>query len=244
VIHVDEIPAALDQLLAGRGAKNHDLVYATLDPALTRFEALGKDDQQAFRDLVAKFISVYGFIAQIVDYTDKEREGHYVYARALESRLPRDTSGSIDIGSDVVLTHLRTEMTAKGRGELPGGAGDVKVGFSGGKEHEVNKENLSKIIDELNERFGLDLDESDQLLFDQFEQEWEKDPEIVAIAKANDFENFRLVFERMFLATILKRVDDNEEIFKRILDDKAFQALIKEWYAKRVFDALNKKPKS
>jgi len=48
------------------------------------------------------------------------------------------------------------------------------------------------------------------------------------------------VFERMFLATILKRVDDNEEIFKRILDDEAFQALIKEWYAKRVFDALNK----
>ncbi len=240
VIHVDEIPAALDQLLAGRGAKNHDLVYATLDPALTRFEALGKDDQQAFRDLIAKFISVYGFIAQIVNYTDKDREGHYVYARALESRLPRDSSGSIDIGSDVVLTHLRTEMTHEGSGELPGGSGDVKVGFSGGKEHEIDKENLSKIIDELNERFGLDLDESDQLLFDQFEQEWEKDPEIVAIAKANDFDNFRLVFERMFLATILKRVDDNEEIFKRILDDEAFQALIKEWYAKRVFDALNK----
>jgi hypothetical protein len=44
----------------------------------------------------------------------------------------------------------------------------------------------------------------------------------------------------MFLETILKRVDDNEEIFKRILDDEAFRTLIKEWYAKRVFDALNK----
>ena len=240
VIHVDEIPAALEQLIAGRGARNHDLVYATLDPALARFEMLSKDEQQTFRDLIAKFISVYGFIAQIVNYTDKDREGHYVYARALESRLPHDASGSINIGSDVVLTHLRTEMTQQGSGELPGGAGDIKVGFSGGKEHEINKENLSKIIDELNERFGLDLDESDQLLFDQFEQEWENDPEIVAIAKANDFDNFRLVFERMFLATILKRVDDNDDIFKRILDDDAFQALIKEWYAKRVFDALNK----
>jgi type I restriction enzyme R subunit len=131
-------------------------------------------------------------------------------------------------------------MTAQGSGQLPGGAGDIRVGFSGGKEHEIDKENLSKIIDELNERFGLNLDESDQLLFDQFEQEWEKDPEIVAIATANDFENFRLAFERMFLETILKRVDDNEEIFKRILDDEAFRTLIKEWYAKRVFDALNK----
>lgn len=37
-----------------------------------------------------------------------------------------------------------------------------------------------------------------------------------------------------------QRVDDNEDIFKRILDDEALQAQIKEWHAKCVFEAPNK----
>ncbi len=33
-------------------------------------------------------------------------------------------------------------------------------------------------MDELNERFGSNLNEQDQLLFDQFEETWLADPEV------------------------------------------------------------------
>ena len=45
--------------------------------------------------------------------------------------------------------------------------------FSGrGKEHGLEKEHLSWIVDIKNERFGLQLGDADQLLFDQLRESW------------------------------------------------------------------------
>ena len=69
--------------------------------------------------------------------------------------------------------------------------------FSGrGPEHEPDPEHLSRIVEVINERFGLDLGDTDQLLFDQFEETWAADEELAARARENAFENFRLVFDR------------------------------------------------
>jgi hypothetical protein len=50
--------------------------------------------------------------------------------------------------------------------------GEVKsvYGDGAGRQQELDMEHLSEIVDTLNERFGLNLNERDQLLFDQFEQ--------------------------------------------------------------------------
>jgi type I restriction enzyme R subunit len=239
VIHADEIPAAVAELLAGKNVANHDKVYARLDPALARFENLDEDDQDEFRDLLGRFVSLYGFVAQIVDFTDVNLERDYVYSRALQFRLPGQEVESIDIGSEVALTHLRTEQTGSGKASLTDGDGTVTAIFSGkGKQHDPEHETLSKIIDALNERFGLNLDEEDQLLFDQFEETWVADPEVAAQARNNEFDNFRLVFDRMFMGTVVGRMDDNEAIFKRILDDPDFQQTLMDLYAMRVYRRL------
>jgi type I restriction enzyme R subunit len=241
VIDPNEIPGAVAELLAGRNVANHDRVYASLDPALDRFEQLETDDQADFRDVLGRFVSLYGFIAQIVSFTDVEMERAYVYARALEMRLPGREIEAIDIGSEVALTHLRTEQIGQGSASLVEGDGTVSAVFSGkGPQHDPEAAELSRIIDQLNERFGTDLDERDQLLFDQFEETWIADPEVAAQAKHNKYDNFRLVFDRMFLNTVVGRMDANEAIFKRLLDDQEFQKTLMDLYALRVYDRLNK----
>jgi len=87
----------------------------------------------------------------------------------------------------------------------------------------------------LNERFGLNLGQRDQLLFDQFEETWVANPDIAAQARNNTLDNFRLVFDRTSLRTIVGRMDENEAIFKRILDDPEFQATLMDLYATRVY---------
>ncbi len=115
--------------------------------------------------------------------------------------------------------------------------GEVKsiFGEGRGKQNEPELEHLSQIVDELNERFGLNLNERDQLLFDQFEETWVSDPEVAAQAQNNTIENFRLVFDRMFMGTVVGRMDDNEAIFKRILDDEEFREVLMDLYAARVY---------
>ncbi|HEX2708453.1 MAG TPA: hypothetical protein VHM66_10660, partial [Solirubrobacterales bacterium] len=54
----------------------------------------------------------------------------------------------------------------------------------------------------------------------------------------NSIENFRLVFDRKFLETIVTRVDANDEIFKKILEDEDFHATLGDFYLRKVYQRL------
>lgn len=103
-------------------------------------------------------------------------------------------------------------------------------------------EHLSSIIEVLNERFGTDLTDTDKLLFDQFEESWIADSELADQAQNNTLDNFRLVFDKKFLQTIVTRVDANEEIFKKILDDQDFREALGEFYLRKVYQRLQTSP--
>ena len=235
VLRAEEVEATVAAIIS----KDHGKVYAGLDPAVERFRDLDEDDRLAFKDALDKFVRTYSFLSQVVDFGDSKLERDYIYCRALAARL-RDASTveRLDLGEEVELTHLRNEVTFAGSLSLDAEEGVVKTifGEGRGKQGEPNVEHLSEIVDELNERFGLNLDERDQLLFDQFEEAWAANEEVSAQAKASSFDNFRLAFDRVFLDTVVRRMDDNEAIFKRILDDQEFQSVLMEFYAKRVFE--------
>ena len=237
VLRPEEIEATVALLLAG-DAKAHGRVYAALDSAVERFGALGEEDRLGFKDALDKFVRTYSFLSQVVAFGDSKLERDYTYCRALASRL-RDSASveRLDLGTEVELTHLKTEITFEGSLSLDADAGEVKTIFGEGRGRQTDPqlEHLSEIIDELNERFGLGLDERDQLLFDQFEETWAADPDVVDQARSNTLENFRLVFDHRFLDTVVSRMDENEAIFKRILDDEEFRQVLMDLYAGRVY---------
>ncbi|MGC2207519.1 MAG: type I restriction endonuclease [Candidatus Dormiibacterota bacterium] len=238
VLRPDETEATVAALLASPDPGSHGQVYAALDPAVERFAALGEGDRFEFKDALDKFVRTYSFLSQVVSFVDPKLERDYICCRALASRV-RDASRveRLDLGEQVELTHLRTEMTFEGSLALDSDTGEVQTIFGEGlgRQTEPELEHLSEIVAELNERFGLNLNEQDQLLFDQFEETWVADPEVVAQARGNTLENFRLVFDDRFLGTVVSRMDENEAIFKRILDDDDFRQALLEMYATRVY---------
>ena len=244
VLRPEEIQATATALLAGDGT-SHGQVYALLDPAVERFRALAEQDRLAFKDALDKFCRTYSFLSQVVSFTDTKLERDYAYCRALAARL-RDaaTVERLDLGAEVELTHLRTELTYEGSLSLTGEDGEVATifGEGAGKQNEPPVEHLSEIVSELNQRFGLNLDQRDQLLFDQFEQTWITDPEVILQARNNTPENFRLVFGSRFLSTVIARMDDNEAIFKRILDDEQFRQALIDLYTTRVYRKARDQP--
>ncbi len=237
VLRPEEIEATVALLLAG-DTKSHGKVYAALEPAVERFTSLVEEDRLAFKDALDKFVRTYSFLSQVVAFGDSKLERDYTCCRALAARLRDATSVErLDLGTEVELTHLKTEMTFEGSLALDADAGEVKTifGEGRGRQSDPQLEHLSEIVDELNERFGLNLDERDQLLFDQFEETWAADPDVVDQARSNTLENFRLVFDHRFLDTVVSRMDENEAIFKRILDDEEFRQVLMDLYAGRVY---------
>ncbi len=239
VFRDEEIERVVAALTAAGGSPSHGAVYAGLDPAVDRFKLLGEDDQVEFRDALTRFVNVYGFLSQVVTFTDPALERDWLYCRALDACLPGRDSERLDLGSEVQLSHLRIEQTHQGSASLAAGEGSVRAIFDGrGKQHEPDEAPLSEIIKVINERFGLNLDDSDRLLLEQYKAEMVADEELAAQARANDLEQFRIVFDRKFLNHIVARMGDNEAIFKRILDDEEFRELLFDAYLRDVYDTL------
>lgn len=239
VLRVEEVEEGVRALLSVTEKAGHGAVYAASDPALARFGELDEEVQDAFRDVLARYVSIYSFVSQIVPYVDRSLERDYVFGKALLSRLPGQAADRLDLGSEVELSHLRIQQTFEGTGSLEEGGGEVVAIFSGrGKEHELDAEHLSRIVDVINERFGTDWGDADQLLFDQFEETWAADEDLGARARENSYDNFRLVFEREFMGTVVSRMEGNEEIFKRILDDLPFRAQVFDFYAEKLYERL------
>jgi type I restriction enzyme, R subunit len=243
VLRPVEVDAAIPALLGvgGSEAQRSAQAYAALAPAKSRCEQLGDEERLEFRDALTRFVRTYSFVSQIAAFTDPALERDYVYCRALSSYL-RDTGTveRLDLGAEVELTHLRHQMTYTGSLSLTAEVGEVRsfYGEGKGKQEELDIEHLSSIIEVLNERFGTDLSDADKLLFDQFEESWIADGELAAQARNNTLDNFRFAFDKKFLQTIVTRVDANEEIFKRILDDEDFRATLGEFYLRKVYERL------
>ena len=243
VLRPDEIEAAMPALLGASGSddKRSAAVYAALGPGKARFEEMGDEQRLEFRDALTRFVRTYSFVSQIAAFTDPSLERDYVYCRALSLYL-RDTGTveRLDLGAEVELTHFRHQMILSGTLSLNSELGEVRSFFGEGKggQQEQDMEHLSSIVELLNERFGTDLTDVDKLLFDQFEESWVADGELSDQAQNNSIENFRLVFDRKFLQTIVTRMDANSEIFKRILDEQDFRELLGDYYGKKVYEQL------
>jgi type I restriction enzyme R subunit len=220
-----------------REVSDHGMVYALLASAVERYKARNEEEQAEARDLLDQFVRAYSFLSQVVDFGDVGLEALYLASRALLSLLPSDRGGRLDLGAEVELTHLRIERTSDGAITPEKGIGELHAIYSGrGPEAEEQKEHLSKIVEVLNERFGMTLGTADQLFFDQMEASWLADEHLVDQARANPLDNFRLVFADKFISTMVSRMDDNEDLFKRVLDDRDFQAAVMEHYLRRVFE--------
>ena len=220
-----------------REVSDHGLVYAFLAPAIERYGAKSKEEQDEARDTLDQYVRAYSFLSQVVDFGDVGLEALYLASRALLTLLPSDRGGRLDLGAEIELTHLRIERTSEGSITPEKGVGELMSIYSGrGPEVEQHKQQLSKIVEVLNERFGTQLGTTDQLFFDQMEATWLADEHLVDQARANPLDNFRLVFADKFISTMVARMDDNEDLFKRVLDDREFQAAVREHYLVRIFE--------
>ncbi len=64
----------------------------------------------------------------------------------------------------------------------------------------------------------------DQFFFDQIEAEALEREDIQRAAKANTFDDFRLVFEKELDDMFIDRMEGNEDIFRRVMQDEEFRA--------------------
>lgn len=227
-----------------QSAADHQTMNAALDPAVSRFTARMESEEEEAEDLRGKmqaFQNLYSFLSQIIPYQDSDLEKLYVFLRHLSSKLPRRRSGaSYQFDDEVRLEYYRLQKLTEGAISLKDGKarrldGPTEVGSGLVREQAVP---LSQLIDVVNDRFGTDFNQADQLFFDQIVEAAVLDGAMQQAAVVNSADKFELVFQNLLKTLFLERMDQNEEIFVRYMNDPAFQKAVTEWMSSEAYRRL------
>jgi type I restriction enzyme R subunit len=97
---------------------------------------------------------------------------------------------------------------------------------------------LSRLVDVVNDRFGTEFNQADQLFFDQMVEVAISDGALKQAAAVNPGDKFELVFKNLLETLFVERMDQNEEIFARFMNDKSFQKLITGWLSSEAYRKL------
>ncbi|MGN9895021.1 type I restriction endonuclease subunit R [Micromonospora sp. L31] len=227
--------------------KAHAQLQHLTTPAVDRYRALAAEDPdtaEEFRSALNDYVRAYGFLSQVVGYSDDDLEALYLYGRHLWNRLPRRRDPGVDIG-EVDLTHLRISKTGEADVRLTtqGGAQALR-GFAGagrGGGAEAEEVPLAQVIAELNELYGLGLSTSDQILAGQLIVAAAEDPVLTRAGKANDLDKYQQVHDKNLDRIVIEQAEENEQFVRRFFDDPTFRDVFTE-VARRQSYALIRRP--
>lgn len=203
----------------------HEVPSILLKIVHERVDPLSDEDKDKYRKEVNRFVRQYGFLAQLMDFTDPELEKFYVFSKVFykylpytKETLPMELMGMID------LDKLRIQLSFDGAIELEDSPTELKATRIGevGKKVEDEKKTVAELLDMVNSPFASILNENDKII----KQIWEEllsDPEVVDAARAgNSYDVMVNICKEKFGDAIIDQIDKYYH-FKEILDkEKGF----------------------
>lgn len=233
-------------------ASDQGKLNAFIDPAVERFKVLSKDsgdlvdvpNQGDFKNTLQTFCRTYSFLTQIMPFSDVDLEKLFTYGRFLLKKLPRTgQNDAFKLGDEVSLEYYRLQKIAdhnivldsQGVYELEGG------GQAGIRLTTEEQANLSEIIGVLNKKFHTEFNTADKLFFDQIEEELVVHDGLKEQAQNNPIENFKFGFEELFLDKLIARMEQNQDLFTKMMDDKEFGDVVKNYMLNKVYRRFHHK---
>lgn len=203
----------------------HEVPSILLKIVHERVDSLSDEDKDKYRKEVNRFVRQYGFLAQLMDFTDPELEKFYVFSKVFykylpytKETLPMELMGMID------LDKLRIQLSFDGAIDLEDSPTELKATRIGevGKKVEDEKKTVAELLDMVNSPFASILNENDKII----KQIWEEllsDPEVVDAARAgNSYDVMVNICKEKFGDAIIDQIDKYYH-FKEILDkEKGF----------------------
>ena len=220
---------------------DHERINVCIDPTVMRFNKLDQEKQDEFRKLLLSFRDSYTFLSQIIPFQDSDLEKLYSYIRFLLKKLPKRECGpSYHFDNDISLKYYRLQKISEGSIALESKKENEVSGLAsaGTSLSDDEKIELSQLIDILNEQFGTQFTQADQLFIDSIKEEAVSDPMLRQAAKANSMENFSFVFLKTLEKLFIDRMEQNEDIIAKFMNEKAFKKIIGQSLLEKVYKQI------
>ena len=184
------------------------------------------DQLDLFRKNLLSFVRLYEFLSQIIPYEDRELEQLCVYAKHLYPllRLDRLDDPEVDLG-ELELSHYRLSKRAEHQLRLNEAQGDYRLrpasGVGSGTARDPEKKRLSEIIDALNEIFGTEVRDEDQLKYlnDIADRISRQEDVMAQVSNHSPEQVMHGLFPKRVLDSVLDAMTDFEKLSLQVLDN-------------------------
>ena len=197
-----------------------ELLQGLLDGVVERWSALETDDREAFRSTLQSYIRLYGYISQLITFTDVALEKLYVFGRSLNKKLPKrehpdlqDVLESVDLDSfRVQKTHDRLQLPLEATdSEVEGMGSDVAI------IREPEQDFLSNIVDALNTAYQTDFTTEDKVDIETIHQKVHENEALRQVMEGDNTEtNKRYKFEQVINEILLDFVNSKLELYTKL----------------------------
>ena len=217
-----------------------DILNAALDVIVERYVALLPDEQESFKSTSMDYLRKYGFIAQIVTFEDPRLEKLFVFlkflVRKLPSRkdpLPYEVLEAVDMDSYKVVKQQESTIALENQeGAIdPMGLGGGGFGVSEGIDP------LSKIIKEINDRFGTAFGSEDKVILNTLSQRLMGNDALEGSIRNNSRDAAKIKFDALFSDELVTMLNSHFDLYKKLDENPELKGYVND----RIFDFVHRK---
>ena len=182
------------------------------------------DELMIFKESLAKFVRVYEYVAQLVDFGDPALEEFASFARLLRKRLKGIAPEQVDL-EGLKLTHYKLNRDKTLGGVADGGNKPYQltpITDNGLREaHDLGKKYISELIERLNRLFGKDISDKDKVAFViHVSEKLRDDPAVMAQVQNNPLEQaLKAKLPDAAIKAIVEAMVTHKQMAERLLSD-------------------------
>ncbi len=204
-------------------------LHPEIDRVVDRFcEIEDQEIRELFRSSIQAYVRMYGYLSQIINFTDIELEKTFLFLKYLNKKLPKSIKDKFNIADSVDLDSLRIQKVHEGVGELINVDSNVSPpSFDPSVFQLPEYELLSEIISQVNNQYGNNLTEEDKVDISRLNKKLENDSEVEKYMKGeNTIINKKNYFHQRFEQMILEEVDERFDFYKKLDENKSIKNMI------------------
>jgi type I restriction enzyme R subunit len=222
------------------GGADRDRLDPILDACVAVYrERLDEDGQVDFKGKAKAFTRTYGFLAQILPYTNAAWEKLSIFLNFLVSKLPAPAEEDLSKGilEAIDMDSYRVEKQAVVRIQLQDADAEIEPvpTSGGGRKPEPELDRLSNILKTFNDQFGnipwTDADRVHKLITEEIPARVAADAAYKNAQRNSDKQNARIEHDKALARVMTAVLKDDTELFKQFSDNESFRR----WLTDMVF---------